>query len=109
MEKPSKKELRDSYKEKEVIGGIYCIRCNVSDHTWIKSTKDMAGMKNRFAFNVSTDLCPEPTMSQDWNQYGANSFTLEVLEELAKGETQTDREFTDDLKVLLEMRTEKQK
>ena len=108
MEKNSKKELREQYKSRTVTGGVYCITCEGNGHKWIKSTKDIDGQKNKFEFFTSTNSCPEPSMRAEWDQYGANSFSLTVLEEITKGETQTEREFSDDIALLLEMWNEKQ-
>ncbi len=107
MEKQSKRELQQQYKSRTMVGGVYSVTCDGNGHTWIRSTKDMAGQKNKYEFFISTNLCPEPGMSADWNNYGASSFHFTVLEELEKGEIQTDREFADDLKVMLELWTEK--
>lgn len=69
----------------------------------------MQGSKNRFAFSTSTNFCPEACMAQAWKQHGAAAFSFEVLEEIEKKETQTDREFSDDVAVLLELWSEKLK
>ncbi len=106
MEK-SKRELQQQYKNRVVIGGVYCVICEGNGHTWIRSAKDIAGQKNKYEFFIKTNLCPEPGMNADWSRYGAESFRFSVLEELEKGEIQTDREFTEDLKVLLELWNEK--
>ncbi len=108
MEKLSKKELKEQYKNRTVTGGVYCIKCDDNGHMWMKSTKDLEGQKNRLAFSISTNSCPEPDMLTEWNQYGANSFSFVVLEDMKKGETQTEREFTNDIELLLEMWIEKQ-
>lgn len=104
----SKKELKEQYKNRAVMGGIYCIKCNGNSRMWIKSTKNMTGQKNRLEFSISTNSCPEPDMLAEWNQYGAKSFSFVVLEEMKKGETQTEREFSNDIDLLLEMWIEKQ-
>lgn len=103
MERLSKKELKDNYKNRAVVGGVYCITCSGNRRKWIKSTKDIAGQKNRYEFFLSTNTCPEPGMLDDWKQYSTSSFSFEVLEEIEKGETQTDREFFNDIGVLLDM------
>lgn len=108
MDKLSKKELKEQYKSRAVIGGIYCIKCNSNERQWIKSTMDMKGQKNRFDFSVSVNSCLEPSMRLDWSQYGAKSFSFIILEEIKKGETQTEREFAADVEALLEMWVEKQ-
>lgn len=47
-------------------------------------------------------------MRDAWMQYGIESFSFDVLEELKKGETQTAQEFAADVKALLEMWQEKE-
>ncbi len=107
MEKLSKKEIKEQYKNRAVIGGVYSITCTGSGRRWIKSTKDLAGQKNKFEFFTSTNLCPEPGMSVDWKQYGAEAFSFDILEQLEKGESQTDKEFADDIRTMYDMFLEK--
>ncbi|WP_077611243.1 GIY-YIG nuclease family protein [Clostridium sp. Marseille-P2415] len=107
MEKLTKKALKEQYKNRVLIGGVYCIKCNGNINLWIRATTDMQGSQNRFAFSVSTDFCPETCMIEAWNQFGASAFSFEILEEIQKKETQTEREFSDDVNTLLEIWTEK--
>lgn len=108
MEKLIKKKLKEQYKNRTVTGGVFCIKCNGNGRMWIKFTKDMEGQKNRLAFSISTNSCPEPSMLDEWNLYGARSFSFVVLEDMKKGEMQTEGEFTNDIELLLEMWIEKQ-
>jgi len=108
LEKLSKKELKEQYKNRIVIGGVYSITCNGNGRMWIKSTKNLEGQKNRFDFSISINFCPDASMYAEWNQYGAKSFSFTILEEIKKGETQTEQEFSDDIDVLYEMWFEKQ-
>jgi hypothetical protein len=39
----------------------------------------------------------------DWEKYGTEAFIFEILEELEKKETQSDKEFKDDLDTLKEI------
>jgi hypothetical protein len=107
MEKLSKKEIKEQYRNRTVIGGVYCITCSGSGQKWIKSTNNIAGQINKLEFFVSTNLCPEPGMNSDWQQYGASSFSLDILETLEKGETQTDKEFSDEIRIMYDMLLEK--
>lgn len=107
MEKQSKKALKEKYKNRVLIGGVYYIKCKDSGNVWIRATTDLQGSKNRFLFSVSVDNCPEPCMADTWNQYGKSAFSFEILEELQKKELQTDREFSEDVNTLLEIWTEK--
>jgi len=107
MDKQSKKELKEQYRNREEIGGVYCIRCIAADRLWVKATTNLDSAKNRFAFNVSMNSSPETGMLESWKKYGASSFSFEVLEEIKKKETQTSKEFSDDVDTLLEIWQEK--
>ncbi|MDF2907982.1 MAG: hypothetical protein K0R34_3303 [Herbinix sp.] len=103
MEQLNKREIREQYKNRTLTGGVFRIKCSGSGHVWIKSTNDLDGQINKFNFFVSTNSCPEPTMRSDWNQYGAETFSFDILEKLEKGETQSDKEFADDIRALYEI------
>lgn len=107
MDSLRKKELRDAYKSKPVIGGVCCIKCGGSQRQWLQATKDIESLRNRFNFAMSTKTCPDPSMRGEWAKYGVEAFTFEVLEEIKKREDQTDKEFADDVKALYEMWLEK--
>ena len=107
MDKQSKKVLKEQYRSMPEVGGVYCIRCKGLNKIWIKTTANMQGAKNRFEFLISTNHCPEPGMIEAWKQFGAAAFSLEVLEEIKKKETQTNREFSEDVDTLLEIWREK--
>lgn len=109
MQNDSKKTLKAQYKNRIVVGGVFCIRCDAAGEAWLRSTTDLQGSQNRFAFSVTTDLCPEACMASAWKQYGAAGFSFEVLETLQKKDTQTDREFSDDVAILFEIWAEKLK
>ncbi|GMA98181.1 GIY-YIG nuclease family protein [Pelosinus sp. IPA-1] len=107
MDKPSKKDLKEQYKNRVIIGGVYCVKSSGTDHLWLRATTDMQGSKNRFAFSVSTNFCPEMCMIEAWKQFGAATFSFEILEKIEKKETQTTSEFSDDVNTLLELWIEK--
>ena len=107
MDKSSRKALKEQYHNRKAVGGVYCIKCSGRDDVWFRATKDMRGAKNRFLFFVSTDSCPEICMMDAWKESGAAGFSFEIIEEIEKKETQTDREFSDDVNTLLELWLEK--
>ena len=109
MEKQNKKEKMAEYKERKVTGGIYTIQNSITGKLLLLSTCDLQGSKNRFIFSQKTGSCINIKLQDDYNEYGANAFVFDVLEDLEKKETQTAREFTEDMKILLELWTEKLK
>ncbi len=108
MNSQEKKAMMDAYKKQESVGGVYCITCAANGRKWMKRTRDLASVKNRYDFSVSIKSCPEPLIREDWEKYGADAFTFSVLEELKKSKEQTDREYLDDLDSLLKMCLEKE-
>lgn len=108
MNDAAKKALKNQYKNSKQVGGVYRICCVPSGEYWVRSSADLKGVKNRFAFYCSTNQFPEPAMAQVWKEHGAGAFTFEVLEELEKTETQTLQEFAMDIAALLELWNEKQ-
>lgn len=103
MEYNTKKALKEKYKNRLLIGGVYCIKCNGPSNQWFRATTDMQSSKNRFAFSVSANSYPEACMIEAWNQFGASAFSFEILEEIQMKETQTEREFSQDVTTLLEL------
>jgi hypothetical protein len=86
---------------------VFVIRNTLTDKLLLDATADLQGSKNRFAFAQQTGSCTDLKLQGDWAKQGASAFALEVLEELAKSETQTDAEFAADIKCLKEMWAEK--
>jgi len=106
MKKLSKKDLKAEYRNKAIIGGIFCIKCLVNNTLWLRATTNMQSSKNRFCFSLATNSCPEPCMLTEWKKFGASSFTFEVLEEIKKKATQTESEFAEDIHTLLDLHSE---
>lgn len=107
MNKQSKKELKEQYKNREIIGGVYRVICQGSGKQFLRSTEDIKGSKNRFIFSIATNSCPDMSMLKEWNEFGPNAFDFEILEEIVKKETQTDSEFSEDTHFLFETWKEK--
>jgi hypothetical protein len=107
MDKEKKKELQATYKERKITGGICAIKNIANGKMLISSVVDLQAYKNRYEFSKITGSCVNKIIEKDWNEFGSNSFEFVALEELEKKETQTDKEFAEDLETLEEMWLEK--
>lgn len=107
MKSEDKKMMTAAYKQRAVIGGICAIKNIKTGRTLLVDTQDITGSRNRFEFSRQTGSAVSMIIQTDWQTYGFDSFSFEVLEELKKSETQTLKEFAEDLKILKEMWREK--
>lgn len=98
----TKNELISQYKEREIIGGVYIIKNTLNHRMLLEVTSDLQRSKNRFEFSRKTGSCTHLKLQNDWNECG-ELFVFEVLEELKKGEAQTEKEFKADIDALREM------
>jgi hypothetical protein len=108
MEKQNRKAMLAAYKERKVVGGVYSITNTITEEKHIYSTADLEGIKNRFKHSKTMGGCFNLILQKTWNEYGADAFELEILDSLELGETQTEKEFKDDLKTLEEMWLDKE-
>jgi len=107
VEKLEKKELIAAYKGRKEIGGICVIKNTINGKMLLLSAPDLQGYKNRFNFSQQTGSCVNIKLQEDWGNFGAQAFTFDILEELEKKETQSPKEFKEDLKTLMELWHEK--
>ena len=107
MNPQNKKDLIAAYKQRTQIGGIYAVTNTQTGKSLVLASADIGGIRKRYEFSVLTGGCFHPKLQLDANQFGSGAFSFAVLEELEKKATQTDREFMDDLEVLLSLWLEK--
>lgn len=107
MDKKNRKELIQNYKDRKVIGGVYCIKNTVNGKILLQSTVDLQGGLNRFEFAKITGSCVSLFLQKDWAEFGKDAFDIKVLDKLEKSEEQTQKEFLQDIKELEEIWKEK--
>ncbi len=103
----TKQELRNAYKERKVVGGVYAIKNTVTGRMLLLKAADLKGAENRFIFSKDNPKALNLKLMPDIKEHGTDIFAFEVLEELNKKPTQTDKEFSSDLDELLELWQEK--
>lgn len=95
-----RREISKTYKERRLRGGVYTITNTQNGKYLIGHAADLASVKNRFQFAVTTGSTIDPRLRKEWEEFGAGAYTLEVREELAQKPQQSQAEFLDDLKTL---------
>ena len=91
-----RKELINRYKNRIEIGGIFAIKNTMSKKWYVDSSPDLAATKNRFDFMGDSYM----KIANDYKAQKGMGFVFEILEELKKGEAQSDKEFREDLALL---------
>jgi len=103
----NKKEIIAQYKARPEMGGVYSITCIETGKIFLDGVLDLQGSRNRFNFSVKTGACMQMKLQADWMKYSASSFKFEILEEIKINETQSKKEFLEDIKLLKKMWLEK--
>jgi len=98
-----KKETINLYKNRKRTGGVFAIKNTVLNKWFVDCTNDIGAAKNRFDFMGDSYT----KIARDYKAQNGEGFIFEVLEELEKGETQTEKEFKDDVVLLKSLWLEK--
>ena len=102
-----KKEIKEIYKQRKITGGIYRV-INVRNGKYLLNySPDIRAKQNAFDFSISSNIVFDVRLLADWNALGGKGFRFEVLELLEKKKNQTIEQFTEDLKTLAQIWSEK--
>ena len=107
MNPRSKKDLIAAYKRRTQTGGVYAVVNKTTGKSLVLASAEIDGIRKRYEFAEMTGGCFHPKLQKDAQTCGNGAFAFTVLETLERKETQTAREFADDLEVLLSMWLEK--
>jgi hypothetical protein len=95
-----KKELTKEYKERKQGGGVYRVVNTLNGKYLLDHTANLKSAQNRFAFSINMSGGFDYKLKKDWDEFGAQTFRFEILEELEQDADQTDAQFKEDLKTL---------
>lgn len=95
-----RREISKQYRERRLRGGVYTITNTANGRYLIGHAADLASVRNRFQFALTTGATVDPRLREDWQAMGPAAFTFDVLEELEQQPGQTQAEFMDDLAAL---------
>lgn len=103
----SKKELKQQYKEMKTPMGAFMIKNNSNGKAFIDISTDTKSILNRYRFQLEMGGHRLKELQNDWNEYGTEAFTFEVLEELPYDKKEEKTDYSEELEILKMMWLEK--
>lgn len=100
------KELKKEYKQNHPPMGVYQIRNLVNDKVFVGSALNLPGIINRLQFDLKLGKHKSPSLQADWNEFGAEKFAFEILDEITATEG-PDHDYREDLIALEDLWLEK--
>ena len=80
-----KKELKQQYQEIEIVGGVYQIKNTLNGKLFVEKTRNLKTINGvKFTLNNNTHI--NKKLQLDWNKYGKDAFSIDILEVLKKDE-----------------------
>src|SRR5262245_50495386 len=77
--------MKENYKQNRRPMGVFRIRNIANGKVLVGMTLDPAGIINSQRFQLSLGGHPNKALQADWQEYGAESFVFEILDELSPG------------------------
>ncbi len=77
-----RKQLKQAYKETPRPMGVYQIVNNTNQKIYVGSSLNLPGKFNSNRFQLELQSHYNKALQEDWNLYGEESFSFEVLENL---------------------------
>ncbi|MBO0343576.1 MAG: GIY-YIG nuclease family protein [Bacteroidota bacterium] len=78
----TRKELKDQYKQMKFPMGVFQIKNISNNRVFIDNSLDMESKWNRHKMELKFGNHRNKDLQTDWNMYGEENFTFEVLSEL---------------------------
>ena len=86
-----KKELIREYKETPRPMGVFQIKNNISGKVFLLKALDIPGIMNRHQLELTRGLHRNQALQKDWDQWGADVFSFDVLATLKPEEFLPDQ------------------
>jgi|SRR6478735_4216905 len=104
----TQKELKNDYKDAKTKMGIFQIKNTANGKIYIDSSTNLDAIWNRMRTELKFGSSRNETLQKEWNAFGEESFSFEVLSEIKQKEDE-DINYTAELKELKAMYLEELK
>lgn len=95
-----KKELKELYKNMKPDMGIFIVKSNYDNKSYIEATADLKASINSTKFKLNLGNHPNKELQKQWKEDGESSFTIEILEKLDYDEDESKIDYSEDLNIL---------
>lgn len=95
-----RKELKEQYKQMKPQMGIFIIRSKINNKCYIQTTQDLRGVLNSTKIRLETGMHPNRELQKEWNDFGFENFTIEILENLEYDKDECKTDYREDLAIL---------
>lgn len=92
--------MKLQYKLMKPKMGIFIIRSKVNNKCYIQATQDLRGVMNGAVARLKGGLHPNRELQKEWDAFGAENFTMEILEHLEYDRDESKTDYKEELAVL---------
>ena len=98
-----RRELKRQYKMTRPDMGLFIVRCNNNSKVLVQATPDLRTVQTGILIRLGSNMHPNRELQKEWNEFGEQAFSMEVLETLAYDEDASKTDYKEDLKLLQSM------
>lgn len=103
-----KKKLKNQYKQMKPDMGVFMFMCKPTGKRYLGYGQNTKGDINSIRFQLKFGSYPtNSNLQNDWKEHGEDSFEITVLELLQYDKDETKSDYTDDLRLLRKLCSEK--
>lgn len=107
ISKQRREELKQIYKEMKPKMGAFIIKNSINEKIFMNVSKDLKSTFNSYWFQLKMGSHMIKEMQKDWNKYGKDAFTFEVLEYLEYDKKEENKDYSEELDIMKMMWMEK--
>jgi len=78
----SRQDLKREYKERKKPAGVFLIKNLINGKILLGSSLNLEGPLNSHKFMLTIGKHKNPELQKDWDLFGLDAFTFEILEEV---------------------------
>ena len=82
----TKKELKRAYLSEHTPMGVYQIRNTTNEKVFIAAALNLPGALNSSRFQLNAGSHPNKKLQSDWNEFGSDNFSFDILDKLTATE-----------------------